>query len=320
MENRDPSKARIYLTMFLAMIVMSFTSPLLKMALSLGATSEAVTLYRTIGVFILLLPVITLSPTKRAEVKGYSKKHWIMLFCLGTLKAFGMLSWIEGLKYTSVFVASTLTRTSPIWVIIGGYIFLREKTALKAVGGMLLSFVGVALIGISDSAGGGNSWLGVVLLLFCSLIMAGDMLVNRIVRQSGSLWVTIFFIFLVASVELLIYTFITGANLGPFSPQVYAVIAGLTVFCTLWGQSVNVWVLKYMKAATVSIIQLVSPFIAAFTAFMLLNEQPGVMTFIGAFVMMGGLFIYFREEAKAHHEEEQLAATESVPVAGDDAS
>ena len=319
MENKVPSKARIYLIMLLGMVVMSFTSPLLKMALSLGATSEAVTLYRTVGVFIFLLPVIALSPTKRAEAKSYSKQHWFMIFCLGSVKAIGMLTWIEGLKYTSVFVASTLTRTSPIWVIIGGYFFLKEKTAIKAIGGMLLSFVGVALIGISDIAGAGNSWLGIILVMFCALFQASDMLINRKVRQVGTLWTTIFFIFMVASVELLIYGFITKANLGPFSPQVYVVIAALTIFCTLLGQSVSVWVLKYMKAATVSIIQLISPFIAALTAFLLLNEKPGAMTFVGAFIMIAGLYTYFKEEAKASEQSaKQLKSNENEPELSDD--
>ena len=304
MENGAPAKTRIYLTMLLGMVVMSFTSPLLKMALSYGATSEAVTLYRTLGVFTCLLPVVALNPAKRSEVKSYSKKHWILLLCLGTLKAMGFLFWIEGLKYTSVFVASTLTRTSPIWVIIGGYLFLNEKTAFKAIGGMLLSLVGVALIGISDITGAGNSWLGVILVMVCALVQASEMLVNRVVRRSGTLWTTMFCIFAIAAVEVMIYSFVTKAYIGPFSMQVYLVIAALAIFCTLLGQSVNLWVLKYMKAATVSIIQLISPFIAALTAFLMLNEKPGIMTFIGAIIMIVGLYTYFKEEAKetAHAE------------------
>jgi len=326
LEKKAPTKTRLYFTIFLGMLVMSFTSPLLKTALNLGATSEAVTFYRTLGVFLFLLPVVAFSPEKRAEIKSYSKIHFLMILCLGSLKAIGMLTWIEGLKYTSVFVASTLTRTSPIWVIIGGTIFLKEKTALKAVSGMLLSFVGVALIGISDIADAGNSWLGIILVMLCAFFQAGDMLVNRTVRQKGSLWVTQFLTFSVAFVEVLIYGIITKANFGPFSPQVYLVIAALAFFCTLLGQSVSVWVLKYIKAATVSIVQLISPFIAAITAFFILNEKPGIMTFVGALVMISGLYIYFKEEAKEHEHEaleaakaaEQIAASEAMPSASND--
>ena len=318
MESNIPSKTRIYLTMLLGMTVMSFTSPLLKMALSYGATSEAVTLYRTVGVFTCLLPVIAFSPTKRAEIKGYSKNHWLLLLCLGSLKAMGFLFWIEGLKHTSVFVASTLTRTSPIWVIVGGYFFLNEKVEIKAIGGMLLSFLGVALIGVSDIAGAGNNWLGILLVMFCAFFQAADMLVNRVIRKSGSLWTTVFCIFGIASVEVFTYGMITGANFGPFSMEVYLVVAALAIFCTLLGQSVNIWVLKYMKAATVSIIQLISPFIAAITAYLLLHEVSGIMTFVGAFVMMGGLIIYFRAEAKAHAQaEEQSEQIESEPLPHD---
>lgn len=63
---------------------------------------------------------------------------------LGTYLGIWLLN--AGLKYTFVGVASTLSSTSPIWILPLAYFILKEKISARAVFGAVIAVAGVAIL------------------------------------------------------------------------------------------------------------------------------------------------------------------------------
>jgi len=89
-----------------------------------------------------------------------------------------------------------------------------------------------------------------------------------------------------------------GASFAIPADAIWPLI-GVTFGCTLVGQSMSMWVLKYVKNVTMSLIGLLSPFCTAVSAFFMLGEVPEGIVFIGAFIMIAGLVLYQRAESHA---------------------
>ena len=62
------------------------------------------------------------------------------------------------------------------------------------------------------------------------------------------------------------------------------------------GHSISIWVLRYLKPVNTSVLNLAAPFFTAITAFFLLGEVPKPIMFVGAAIMIIGLYRYQRSE------------------------
>lgn len=94
-------------------------------------------------------------------------KHWQKLLLLGLLWVGNLVFFIIGIKYTTAIMSGLLYATTPIFVIVGNYLFHRKRiTRLEALG-ILFGFIGTTTIIIrSFSPGQGLGTLtGNILLL-----------------------------------------------------------------------------------------------------------------------------------------------------------
>ena len=70
------------------------------------------------------------------------------LVVLSALTAVSSMTWIAGLKYSDVVVATVLSSTSPMFALGLGAMFLAERLTLAAVIGALLTIVGIVVLDI----------------------------------------------------------------------------------------------------------------------------------------------------------------------------
>ena len=70
------------------------------------------------------------------------------LVVLSALTAVSSMTWIVGLKYSDVVVATVLSSTSPMFALGLGAMFLAERLTLAAVIGALLTIVGIVVLDI----------------------------------------------------------------------------------------------------------------------------------------------------------------------------
>ncbi|MCR4267631.1 DMT family transporter [Nitratireductor sp. ZSWI3] len=98
----------------------------------------------------------------------------------GVLFGLEFLLIFFGLDYTSAARGALMLNTMPFWVLIGGHFLLGEKMSSVKFGGLVMAFLGVALV-FSDglSLPGPEALLGDVLCLFAGLLWAATIIVIK---------------------------------------------------------------------------------------------------------------------------------------------
>ena len=70
----------------------------------------------------------------------------VPMIVLSLLTAVSALTWVAGLKYSDVVVATVLSSTSPMFALGLGAMFLGERVTVGAVCGALLTIVGIVVL------------------------------------------------------------------------------------------------------------------------------------------------------------------------------
>jgi DME family drug/metabolite transporter len=101
------------------------------------------------------LPIVAgflwLMPWSRAGLPalyGARRKVVVPMVVLSALTAISSMTWIAGLKYSDVVVATVLSSTSPMFALGLGAMFLGERLTPAAVVGALLTIAGIVVLDI----------------------------------------------------------------------------------------------------------------------------------------------------------------------------
>ena len=101
----------------------------------------------------LRLPIVAaflwITPWARAgagDLWADTRTMALPLIGLSALTAISSLTWVAGLKYSDVVVATVLSSTSPMFALGLGAAFLGERLTVAAVAGALLTVVGIVIL------------------------------------------------------------------------------------------------------------------------------------------------------------------------------
>jgi drug/metabolite transporter (DMT)-like permease len=100
-----------------------------------------------------------------------------------------------------------LVTTNPIFVGIGGWIFLKERLELKIIVGIVLSVLASALVSLGDMAFSKEALIGDGLALLGAVAASGYFLVGRKMRKDQDLLVYIFPVYATAGLILVIFEY-----------------------------------------------------------------------------------------------------------------
>jgi drug/metabolite transporter (DMT)-like permease len=106
--------------------------------------------------FVIALAVLwpLLRPSK---MKRVARAEWINLFLQALFGTFGFtLLMLNGVARTSAVAAGVITSTMPAVVALFAWLFLREKPGGRAFASIALAVVGVVVINVAQSGGGGD--------------------------------------------------------------------------------------------------------------------------------------------------------------------
>ena len=77
--------------------------------------------------------------------------HYYKIIAAGSLITFSSLIWFVSLNHTSGSLTAMFGSTAPIWAIILGYFFLKERLLRNELIGIGLAFIGIVIIIIFKS-------------------------------------------------------------------------------------------------------------------------------------------------------------------------
>ena len=199
--------------------------------------------------------------------------------------------WISSLDYTSVAASVVLVTTQPVFVAILAYLFFGEKTSPMSFVGILVAISGTAVIA-QDGSAGSTAFLGNALALIGAVMVAVYFLIGRSQRSGGvGVLPYVIVVYSSASVTLLIVALVSGTQLWGYSGETWFWLWCLTLGPQIMGHTVFNWALRYVEASILAGTILAEPVIAAFLAWFVLSEKPGIATVIGGAIILSGLYL-----------------------------
>jgi len=286
-----PSRALVYFVLALAIVAVSWAAPFIRLAQS---PSLAIAFLRLVFSTLLLAP-LALAKEKRT-MAAFQSREWLLLLLSGLFLALHFATWISSLALTTVASSVVIVATQPIFAALFGFLFLKERMPWLAVLGLILAISGSAVIGAGDFSGGGKPLLGDFLALLGAVFVAGYLLIGRSLRQNLPILAYIFPVYLFAALFLGLICLVTGTPLGPFPGRAYLWIFLLALVPQTMGHSLYNWALRHVKAYVVGVAVLGEPIGAALLAVFLFREIPGPAIFLGAGLILIGVFLALYKE------------------------
>ncbi len=153
---------RLYTFLSIGIIAISTASIFIKLC---DAPALVIATYRLILASLMLSPLTGY----RKPWRGWERKDLGWFFLSGLFLSLHFALWIGALKYTSVASSVVLVTTHPIFVGVGGLVFLKERLGLNLIIGIAFSVLGSGLIGYGDMTlsrealtGDGLAFLGAI--------------------------------------------------------------------------------------------------------------------------------------------------------------
>lgn len=286
---RDKPVVNPYLAVPVAVLAVSFSSLFVKLSAAPAAIAAT---YRLLFTFLLLAPFTVL--VKRRDLQRLTIREAFMAGASGIFLAMHFVTWFTSLKYTSVASSVVLVTTQPVFVVIGSYLFFKEKVSPTAILGGTLAMAGSIYIGATDFQFGMRALLGDILALSAAVLVSGYLLLGRRLRAKLSLPAYTFVTYGCSALTLMLISWVAGLPFYPYPAREWLLFLALAVICTIFGHTVFNWTLRYVQASVVAVGILGEPLGAILWAFLFLGEAPSLRQLIGGAIILLGLFIFSR--------------------------
>jgi len=284
-----------YLLVLLGVAMVSYSGPLVKGALLVGANPVTVAMMRMVFSAVILLPILCVKRKNQVEapilsLRRMTVKQWLWSVLASVFLALHYFTWMTSLDSTSTFASVALVCTQPLFVAALSGIVLKESMPKAARPGAAVALVGAILIGLNSLTGLSGDIAGDLLALLGAACMAGHWLCNRYARRTVDALPFTFLLYTQTALLLGLMMPFSGGFAMTSASLWY--ILGLAAGCTLLGHSVFTIALGKVSATVVSFALLGEPVGAMVWSMIMFGEIPTTLLFIGGAVVLIGLTLY----------------------------
>lgn len=259
-----------------------------------SAPAETAAFYRMLFSSLMLLPFLDY----RSLFSLRTNTRYAILLS-GTLLAFHFWLWFLSLDYTTVASSTLFVTSSPIFVLIGNAIFFKKHPTRKGLAFALVAIFGGMLVAAGDVQIGRDALYGDFLALFAALLIAGYWLVGQHIRTEMKTNDYSFSVYLVATVVLGFMLLIRDTTFTDFEGVNWWFFIALAFFPTLLGHNLFNYALARVSATVVSITILGEALWGMLFGFVFFGERLGTIQWIGAAVLLGGIYLFLKEDARS---------------------
>lgn len=237
------------------------------------------------------LPILLLL---RNRMKIPARDH-LRIFLIGIiLIPFNQVLFLLGQSMTSASHSSLLFATVPIFIYVLAIVFLGEKPTVRRTAGILVAAGGVYVILSGGTPVSGTASLAGDLLILLAVVAwaVATVMAKPLAVRYGAFRVTghalvygslLYFPYgLYRAVD---FRFDGVSWVGWFSVLYMALVVSLVAYI-LW-----YWVLKYMEASRVAVLQNIQPVIASAVAAVVLAEQISSGFVLGGIIVIAGVVL-----------------------------
>lgn len=248
--------------------------------------------------FAFALPFITLLALRfdggvaaPAPARGF-------LIAAGLCFGIDIALWHGAITLTTVANATLLSNLTPIVVGVIGLVFFREKISRNVVLGGALGVIGAACLAGASLASTPGRLPGDALALFTAFWYGLYFVFIRQGRRAAGPFVASLWASFCALGVCLITTLWLEDRFFPATLQGWAVLVGLGALVHALGQGAIVFALGRAPAALAAVVVLVQPVMASLLGFVLFGEAFGPLDFLGAGLVLFGVWMAQRPAGK----------------------
>jgi drug/metabolite transporter (DMT)-like permease len=276
----------------------SFSAVFVRLA---DAPPFAVAFYRCAFAAAVLVPLAL--ARHRSVLRRLTRRDVTLVVASGVLLAAHFASWIPSITLTTVAASAVLVQTMPVWVAILGR-FVGERPARGTALGIAVALAGVAVIAVAAPGSGDGDvaqhpLLGDLLALLGALFAALYFLIGRRLRPVLPLVPYTAVVYAIAAAVLAVVMVVGGTPFTGYPVETWALFVGITIGPQFLGHTVFNYLLAHVRTSVVSVALLAEPVGATILAFLILGEVPPPATVVGGAVVLAGVFLAIRAEARA---------------------
>lgn len=254
------------------------------------APALAVVAWRTAFAAAMLLPVALLRG--REDLRALSGRDWLLASLAGVFVGLHFTAWTVSIYHTSVASASVLVSSSPIFIAVLGWLFLRERLSRRSIAAIAVGVAGAAMIALADTAAGDfpRAAYGNMLALSGAFFVAVYFLVGRAVRQRATLLAYLVPVFLAAAATTWIAVLIDGTEVGQ-PPFILLLCFLLALGPQIISHGAFNYAVRFVPAALVGLTTLSEPVVGSMLAFAFFAELPPPLAILGGLVVLGAIVL-----------------------------
>lgn len=247
------------------------------------------------SVFIVLVATIYVIMVNKGNFKVNKKQLSALMYIALAATIIAQLLYFYAISKTPIVNAVLISHMQPIFIVLMGYIVLKEETLSKYdYFGIFLMMIAGLLVTTRTLDNLYSLKLGTfedMLILVSAILWATTYIATRKYLKGLNSGVITFYRYIIGGIVICGYVILTSKLK---IVNIYQVVIGLVGGI---GAILGYEGLKRLKAAQVSALELSTPFFAAILSFFILGEITTLMQIIGiVFLFVGVYFLSKREE------------------------
>jgi drug/metabolite transporter (DMT)-like permease len=291
--SQNDSSLLDFSSLLLGVFILSFAAIFTRIAENeLSPSATVFNRYYIATVVLVPWQIIQLRINNSSEPNQVIKlQDWAIFVLSSMLGTSAIFLWASSLTQTSVANSNLLHNVTPIFAVLGGWLFLGQSFDYKFLLGMLLAIIGVFIISFGDFHSEVNSLYGDSLALLSAVFYALNYLVREKLRSKFSASTILLWTSLLSGCFTFLITLTTETQLFPNSWQTWLAVICLAVLCQIIGQGLLIHNLKQFSSAFITLLMLTEPLLTALFAFIIFAEKLSPLNWVAFIVVLIGIYI-----------------------------
>jgi len=249
--------------------------------------------------FLFALPILALWAALARPIPSAWQTGWILFG--GVLFGIEVSLWAAALGLTTVTNATLLANLTPVFAALFGWLLFRERLRAPLMAGVATALAGAVLLALAraQAAAGpsGNpetGWIGDALGLSAAVGYAGYLLILRMLGKSVTTGAVMFWATLSSLIVALTLALIFREPLWPQTLNGWLILAGLGLIVQVGGQGLVAYGVGRLPIVASTVLLWMQPLVAAALSWLLFEEALGPLAFIGAALILAGIYVVQR--------------------------
>ncbi|WP_342590327.1 DMT family transporter [Cytobacillus eiseniae] len=269
-----------------------------------GFTPMEIVAIRVIVAALVLLIIGAVRLRKKMKLKKWTD----IRFFIGTgifSVVFFNYCYFTTIGQMNISIAVILLYTSPAFVTILSYLFLKEKLTLNKIIAVFGTIIGCVLIAGLTMGDGTITFIGIITGLGAGLGYALYTIFSKFALMKYEPYTITLYTFVVAAIALIPVTQLWNKYENLLDVNVLLYSIGLGLIPTVLAYFIYTWGLEKIEGSKAAIIATVEPVVATMLGVLLYGERLTFIQIIGALFILGSVIIVnmtFRKRSLSQHD------------------